>query len=42
MDGGTITEMGTYAELVDNKGAFAEFLRTYTNVEENEEGDPCN
>ena len=39
---GKITEMGSYTELIDNNGAFAEFLRTYSNVEENEEGDPRN
>ena len=39
---GKITEVGSYTELIDNNGAFAEFLRTYSNVEENEEGDPRN
>ena len=42
MNDGKITEAGSYTELIDNNGAFAEFLRTYTNVEENEEGDPRN
>ena len=42
MNDGKITEVGSYTELIDNNGAFAEFLRTYTNVEENEEGDPRN
>jgi len=26
--------MGAYAELIDNNGAFAEFVRTYTTMEE--------
>ena len=39
---GKITEVGSYTELIDNNGAFAEFLRTYSNLEENEEGDPRN
>ena len=38
---GRITEVGTYTELMDNDGAFAEFLRTYSNLENaDEEGDP--
>ena len=41
MDDGQITEMGSYAELIDNDGSFAEFIRTFTAVEEDEEGDPC-
>ena len=40
---GRITEVGTYTELMDNDGAFAEFLRTYSNLENAEEGgDPGN
>ena len=40
---GRITEGGTYAELMDNDGAFAEFLRTYSNLENaEEEEDPGN
>ena len=38
---GKITEVGSYAELVDQDGAFAEFLRNYASNEVNEEGDPC-
>ena len=29
--------MGAYAELIDNNGAFAEFVRTYASMEEEEE-----
>ncbi len=42
MDEGRVSEMGSYSQLVDNDGAFAEFLRTYANVEEDEEGVPGN
>jgi len=28
--------MGAYAELIDNNGAFAEFVRTYTLMEKEE------
>ena len=42
MSDGDITEVGTYTELIDNDGAFAQFLHTYQNVEDNEEGDPGN
>ena len=42
MDEGSIKEVGTYAELIDNDGAFAEFIRTYANTEPQEEGDPGN
>ena len=41
MDDGKVTESGAYAELMDNNGAFAEFIRHYSTMEENEEGDPC-
>ena len=34
VDEGRISEMGTYSELVNNKGAFSEFIDTYANVEE--------
>ena len=34
---GKITEVGSYAELVDQDGAFAEFLRNYASNEVNEE-----
>ena len=33
---GTITEVGTYSELVENNAAFAEFLRIYANAEKEE------
>lgn len=42
MDEGRIAEIGSYAELIDADGAFADFIRTYTGVDENEEGDPGN
>ena len=41
MEGGRITEAGPYAELIDADGDFAEFIRTFTAMEENQEGDPC-
>lgn len=34
---GEITEMGSYTELLDRQGAFAEFLHTYSNKEQEEE-----
>ena len=34
IDEGRIREMGTYSELVNNKGAFSELIETYANVEE--------
>ena len=40
MDGGRITESGAYTELIDADGDFAEFIRTFTAMDENEEGDP--
>ena len=40
MDQGRIREVGAYAELIDNEGAFADFIRTYTNVEEKLEDNP--
>ena len=39
MDGGRITEAGAYAELIDADGNFAEFIRTFTAIKDNEEGD---
>ena len=36
---GQITEVGSYNELIDNDGAFAQFLHTYQNVEANEDDD---
>lgn len=42
MNGGCISEVGTYRELLERKGVFAEFLMTYLtseeNTEDNEEG----
>ena len=41
MENGKISEIGAYAELIDNNGAFAEFVRTYTSMEDgNEEKEP--
>ena len=37
MENGKISEIGAYAELIDNNGAFAEFVHTYASMEENEE-----
>ncbi|XP_036051965.1 multidrug resistance-associated protein 1 isoform X3 [Onychomys torridus] len=34
MSGGKISEMGSYQELLDRAGAFAEFLRTYASAEQ--------
>lgn len=31
---GEITEVGSYQQLMDKQGAFAEFLRTYASVEQ--------
>ena len=42
LDEGQISEFGTYDELIDSDGAFAEFIRTFTNVQEDVEGDPGN
>ena len=39
MENGRISEIGTYAELIDNNGAFAEFVRTYASMEESDEGE---
>ena len=41
LENGRISEIGAYAELIDNNGAFAEFIRTYASTEDSdEEGDP--
>uniref|UniRef100_A0A5F8GC72 Multidrug resistance-associated protein 1 n=1 Tax=Monodelphis domestica TaxID=13616 RepID=A0A5F8GC72_MONDO len=37
MSDGKISEMGSHQELLDRDGAFAEFLRTYANAEQNME-----
>jgi len=34
---GKVSEIGSYSTLVDNDGAFAEFLRTYQTSKEEEE-----
>ena len=36
MDGGRIAEQGSYSELIENGKAFAEFIRTYANVDNTE------
>ena len=36
MADGQITEVGTYTELIDNDGAFAQFLQTYQSVDKDE------
>ena len=36
---GQITEVGSYTELINNDGAFAQFLHTHQNVENNETDD---
>ena len=36
MENGRISETGTYAELINNNGAFAEFIRTYTSMEDSD------
>ena len=33
LDNGTISEIGTYNELISHDGAFAEFIRTYLTEE---------
>ena len=37
MENGKIREIGAYAELIDNNGAFAEFVRTYASMEDSDE-----
>ena len=40
IENGRISEVGAYAELIDNNRAFAEFVHTYASMEEsNEEGE---
>ena len=34
MENGKITEIGAYTELINNNGAFAEFVRNYTSMED--------
>lgn len=38
LENGTITESGTYEELISKNGNFAEFLRTYSNEKSSEKG----
>lgn len=42
MADGKITEVGNYNTLIDNNGAFAEFLRTYSNTDKDDEEVPGN
>uniref|UniRef100_A0A5F8GB70 Multidrug resistance-associated protein 1 n=1 Tax=Monodelphis domestica TaxID=13616 RepID=A0A5F8GB70_MONDO len=42
MSDGKISEMGSHQELLDRDGAFAEFLRTYANAEQNMEDEGTN
>ncbi len=37
MKDGRVSEMGTYNKLVKSNGAFAEFIKTYLNVNEDDE-----
>ena len=37
MNEGRITEVGSYSELIDNDGPFAEFIRAYAATDENED-----
>ena len=39
MKDGAIREIGTFSELISNNGAFAEFMRTYASVEDNNEAE---
>ena len=43
LEEGGVSEIGSYTELIDGGGAFAEFMHTYANTGDNdEEGDPGN
>ncbi|XP_051630917.1 multidrug resistance-associated protein 1 isoform X4 [Manacus candei] len=42
MTDGEISEMGSYQELLEQDGAFAEFLRTYANAEQSMENSDTN
>ena len=42
MADGQITEVGTYTELIDNDGDFAQFLHTYKGVDKDDEENPGN
>lgn len=39
MTGGTISEVGSYNELIDADGAFAEFIRVYSGAGDDDEDD---
>ncbi|XP_006872061.1 PREDICTED: multidrug resistance-associated protein 1 [Chrysochloris asiatica] len=39
MSGGKVSEMGSYQELLARDGAFAEFLRTYANAEQEQDAE---
>jgi ABC-type multidrug transport system fused ATPase/permease subunit len=41
MSNGVISEVGTYSELVDANGAFAQFLHTYQSTNQAEEKGKC-
>ena len=36
IENGKITEGGAYSELIDNNEAFAEFVHTYTSMEDDD------
>ena len=42
MADGQITEVGSYTELINEDGPFAQFLHTYKGVDGNEENTPGN
>ncbi len=42
LEEGVVTEMGTYDQLIESNGDFAEFIRVFINTEKNVEGDPGN
>ena len=42
MADGQITEVGSYTELIDNDGDFAQFLQTYKGVDDATEESPSN
>ena len=37
MESGRISEVSAYTELIDKNGAFAEFMRTYSSLEDDKE-----
>ena len=36
IENGRISELGVYAEFINNNGAFAEFVHTYASIEESD------